>query len=495
MIGQDIAWPDGSRFRGAENPDFPKLVAGGFMDIQDWTRNLAATGGNTIRVVNVPWSYELEWDTVGVYRMERAWELDQLFQVCEETGVKMIFCLEHGTYGIPAGYEENLDWRKHPYNRFIPGVDMPDDWLTNSEAINQYKKKLRYFIARWGYSTGLGVLQFISEMDLWALRNGNTNKLDLDGNIEAQKKFNEWHFQMAMYVKNITPWRKILTSSSYGGPPRDYASNVFSLDPIDVVVPKHCYFTERHDNLRRWKEIHSYSRFERGVEDLFPDKPIVIDEMGFGMLVGDPNDIDACNDVTFHNAIWATSFMGTAGCGLYWWQWNRSDYREANFPALAAFFKNVDFEKFHFLNAGHWEDAGKPSKVSIETFYAASDDELHSHIMGWVHNASYWWGNMKRACKDRSGKSTVINSRTGDDADITEPQELEPGTQFQIRGLAARSKYNITWYSTREPGKTWSGGEVKTNMFGTATIPWKQGAADYAYKLERKFELTGDGMY
>jgi hypothetical protein len=187
--------------------------------------------------------------------------------------------------------------------------------------------------------------------------------------------------------------------------------------------------------------------------------------------------------------------MGTAGSGLYWWQWNRSDYREANFPALAAFFKDVDFEKIHFVNAGHWEDSGKPSKVSIETFYIASDDEFHSHAIGWVHNASYWWGNISQAFKDRNGKSTAINSRTGDDVAITEPRELKPGTQFQVRGLASRSTYTITYFSTREAGKTWSGGEVKTNLFGVATIDWKPGAADYAYKLQRKFEMTGDGMY
>lgn len=495
MIGQDIAWPDGNRFRGGENPDYTNLVAGGYLDVIDWTNNLAANGGNTIRVVNVPWSYELEWDTVGVYRMERAWELDQLFNSCEEAGVKMIFCMEHGVYSLPVHHEEVLDWRNHPYHKFLPGIEMPDDWLSQQNAILQYQKKLRYFVARWGYSTSLGVLQFLSEMDMWSLRNAKEDKFDLFGNAVAQQKFSDWHLQMAIYVKNVMSWRKILTSSSYAGPPRDYNNNVFSVDPIDVVVPKHCYFTERHGNLRRWNEIHSYSRFERGVADLFPNKPVMIDETGFGMYVGDANDIDACNDVTYHNTIWATSFMGTAGSGLYWWRWSSNEYREANYPALSAFFADVDFEKISFVNSGHWEDARKAAKVNVETFYMISNDDDKSHAMGWVHNASYWWGNISGACKDRNGKSTPITSRTGDDAEIVEPRELPAGTQFQIRGLAARTQYHITWYSTREAGKTWSGGEVKTNMFGVATIDWKPGAADYAYKLERKYEMTGSGMY
>jgi hypothetical protein len=495
MMGQDIAWPDGNRFRGGENPDYPNLAAGGYLDIIDWTKNLAANGGNTIRVVNVPWSYELEWDTVGVYRMERAWELDQLFSACENTGVKMIFCLEHGAYTLTQNKNDELNWMNHPYHKFIPGVEMPDDWLTEQNAISHYQNKLRYFIARWGYSTSLGIMQFLSEMDLWTLREDNEFKTDLNGNDGAQRKFQAWHNIMASFVKNRMPWRRILTSTSYAGPPRDYSINAFSLDAIDVIAPKHCYFTQRYDNLRRWKEIHSYSRFERGVADLFPDKPIVIDETGFGMLVGDPNDIDACNDITYHNTIWATSFMGTAGSGLYWWRWGSNEYREANYPALAAFFNDVDFEKTHYLISGHSEDSRKASKVSIETFYLISDDESRAHAIGWVHNASYWWGNISRACKDRNGKSTAINSNTGDDAEISEPQELKTGTQFQVRGLASRSTYTITYFSTREAGKTWSGGEVKTNMFGVATIDWKPGAADYGYKLERKYEMTGSGMY
>jgi hypothetical protein len=240
MMGQDIAWPDGSRFRGGEYPEYPRLAAGGYLDIHDWARNLAANGGNTIRVVNVPWSYELEWDTVGVYRMERAWELDQLFSVCESSGVKVIFCLEHGTYGIPPQNEEHLDWRKHPYNKFIDGVDTPDDFLRNSSAHQAYRNKLRYFLARWGYSTSLGVLQLLSEMEHWSYDHG-----ELKGNSQGQDLQWAWHTQMLLFAKEQVKYRTLLTSTSYGAPPRDYNFNAFSSPAVDVICPRHCYFTSQ----------------------------------------------------------------------------------------------------------------------------------------------------------------------------------------------------------------------------------------------------------
>lgn len=482
MLGQDIAWPDGNRFRGGTYPAYTPLVAGGFLDIQDWTRNLAANGGNTIRVVNVPWSYELEWDNIGVYRMDRAWELDQLFSVCEEVGVKMMFCMEHGTYTDLPG-DENLDWNKHPYHRALKNIVMPEDFLTDSTARATYKKKLRYFLARWGYSQSLGVFQLISEMEHWTLRGKQTNLKD---NKSAQRKFLDWHNVMLSYAKEQVTYRSLLTSTSYGAAPRDHAINAFSSGYVDVVCPRHCYYTQRNDNVDRFNEVNNDGLFEKGIHGMFPNKPALFDELGFGTSVADPNDIDGCNDVTYHNTIWATSFSGTAGAGFYWWRWGNNEYRKQNFPALAKFYADVDFVKYNFVLPGHWEDASRAANVSIETFYITTNDRSRSRCIGWVHNASYWWGNISQACKDRNGKLTAIRPYTNDDENISSPQELKQGTRFEVHDLAKNVEYTIHWYSTRQAGGEMSTGTVQTNVFGTAKILWAGGVGDWAYKLERR---------
>lgn len=483
-LGQDIGWPDGPRMRGGINPDFPAMVNGGYMDVQDWVANLGSNGGNMIRVVNVPWSYELEWDTVGVYNTAHAWELDSLFAVCEKSRVKVLFCLEHGTYTLPAWYEEHMTWEKHPYHKYIPGIKMPEDFLTDSTARKMYRNKLRYFLARWGYSTSLGIVQLLSEMEHWTLRGPDT---DLKNNKPAQRKFLAWHDEMLAYMKQQVPYRPLLTSTSYGAPARDYAVNAFSSRYCDVVFPRHCYFTERNDNLRRWEEVNGVSIFEKGIHNLFPDKPALYDETGFGALVGDPNDIDACNDVTYHNTLWASAFCGTGGAGLYWWRWGSNEYREQNFPALAVFFHAMDFEKAWYTRPGHWEDAARTSKVKIETFYETSEEAARLYCMGWVHNASYWWGNLSQNCKDRNGKTMLINSKTGDDAGITAPQELSAGTTFEVHDLGRNARYTVSWYSTRGTGGIVAQEEVTTNFFGTANLHWRAGAGDWAYKMVRVY--------
>jgi hypothetical protein len=482
-LGQDIAWPDGTRFKGAQHPDKPYVTSGGYIDIQQWAANLAWNGGNTIRIVNVPWSYEFEWDTVGVYNMARAWELDSLFASCESNEIKIMFCMEHGTYTLYPWYEEHLTWSKHPYNRFIPGVEHPEDFLTDSAARMMYKRKLRYFFSRWGYSSSLGIFQILSEMDNWTFGKPATQ---LEDSKELQQINLAWHNEMLAFAKRQVAYRPLLTGTSYGDPPRNFRITAFSSPYVDVVCPRHCYFTERYDNLKRWGEINGVSIAEPGIHDLFPGKPAMIDETGMGMLVGDPGDMDASTDVIYHNALWATSFSGTAGAGLYWWSWNRNDYREANFTALRSFFRNVDFESSSFTRPGHWEDAGRASKVSIETFYITTDDTRRSQAMGWAHNASYWWGNISQQLKDRNGKMMEINSRTGDDAKISSPTELPEGTKFEVHDLANGAVYELAWYNTRGAGGQSGYEEYRTNIFGTAKIAWRRGEADWGYKLQRK---------
>lgn len=496
LLGQDIAWPDGERFRGGPNPKYPGMVAGGYMDMQDWIVDLSRNGGNTIRVVKVPWSYEYEWDTIGTYNMAHAWELDSLFRVCESHRIKMVFCFEHGTYTLPPWYEEHLTWEKNPYNRFIPGVDMPDDFLTDSTARAAFRKKMRYFFARWGYSTSLGVFQILSEMDNWTHRDG-----PLPGNKNAQRNQLAWHNEMLAFAKAQVSYRPLLTNTSFGAPPRECDINAYSSPYIDIVCPRHCYFTERNDNLKRWKEINSKSLADPGVHTQFPDKAVMIDEMGMGAFVGDPGDMDKHSDVVYHNSMWATAFSGTGGAGLYWWSWNSNEYRAANFPALSAFFKDIDFESDHYIRPGHWEDAGRASKVKIETFYIGSDDAERSHCIGWVHNASYWWGNVVGDFKDRNGKVTAINSRTGDDADIAVPTELAAGTKFEVHDLANGTEYGVSWYETRREGGYHSADGVRTNIFGTAKIAWKPGKADWAFRIKRllnkfdyRFSLKSDTL-
>ncbi len=86
-----------------------------------WLSNLAANGGNFIRVWNAPWHTEIEWswsypsNVLGNYsgRQKEAWELDYILQLCENLGIKVMLCLiNHGKFDV----DTNPNWNTNPYN-------------------------------------------------------------------------------------------------------------------------------------------------------------------------------------------------------------------------------------------------------------------------------------------------------------------------------------------------------------------------------------------
>lgn len=489
-IGQDLAWPDGSQFRGDVNPSNPASTSGGYLDILDWMTDMSAKGGNMTRIVKVPWSYEYEWEELNNYsqRLNRAWELDHLFETAELDEVQMVFCFEHGTFTLDdtgTFIEPELNWLHNPYRTQLANVEFPDDFLTLQSCRDIFKKKLRYFISRWGYSSSLGIFQLLSEMDNWTFRN-QTNDPHLKHNGPAKLALLNWHNEMLSYCKELVPYRKLLCSTSYGRSPRDYAVDCAYDSPyIDIVCPKHGYHTKRDDNLDRFNEMND-AGFSPGVHaiSMYASKPALIDETGFNNLGADANDMDYCDDITYHNTIWATSFMGSLNSGLYWWQWFNNDHRN-NFTALNEFFTGVDYENDHYLEPGHWEDANAPENVSIETFYITTEGASKNKVMGWVHNASYYWGNILHwNCVDRNGHTTTINALTNDDVAII-PVELLPQTKFEIHGLANLSHYTFDFYQTRGNGGIHSSDLLQANIFGTLKPEWIPGQGDWAYKARR----------
>jgi hypothetical protein len=117
-------------------------------------------------------------------------------------------------------------------------------------------------------------------------------------------------------------------------------------------------------------------------------KPIIIEEMGIN---DDKLPMLCCTKIEFHNSIWSTAFMGDFGPGLDWW-FDRGilalDYNK-DFNPLAEFFKNENLIQEKYIPQ-KWADA-KDSKRLIESYQLVN--EKKDRIIGWLHNASYYWRN------------------------------------------------------------------------------------------------------
>lgn len=481
-IGQNIPWIHHNAWN---TNDF---VPSEFDDLNDNVQNLADNEGNMVRLVLAPYSHQIEWERLGDYsdyistsgqpqtRQHNAYELDKFFKLCHDNKVFVNLVLDLQDTHHNNGTETLYQWQNNPYKTQL-GLGDPVDFLTNADAIKYFKRKLRYIIARWGYETSLGIIELLSEQDNWGI---------YDANFQYVQVF--WHNDMTNYIRNVLGEPNHLLSTSFMNR-EDNLINSFNLTRIDVTSA-HKYASKREMNKERFDIMNKNSVSGSHPNGLLIDydKPSIYGEMGFtgDPPTTDPNDIEGCSDVSFHNSIWATAFSNTYGAGLNWQQSDNSAYRE-NFGPLHQFFKVPDFTtavnrifEVHRWIPEYWKEFRIPLKdYRMEVFSMHTSDR--GLAWGWAHNATFWWGNIVPDCTDKAGNT----ERLPDDNDSQSTPVYYTGEQIPVEGLSLLAYYTFDWHNTRGNSyPTISSVFKRTNIFGhfKTTIP---AGADYAFKMYR----------
>jgi hypothetical protein len=314
-IGQNVCWYGGNKLG----------------DYKTWLDKMVANKSNYYRLWFCYWGIELEWTTYNGltynglknYKQDRAFELDWLMDYAAQNGLYLDICLQnHGQ--ILASGGSDAQWAGNPYSTALGGMcASPTDFWTNATAKNTYKNKLRYILARWGYSPNIACWELFNEMNLTENYATLTNK-----NNAAN-----WAIEMAQFLKSNDP-NQHLISNSYTN---TLDGNSVWTDPNFDWVQTHIYNTtavldEEVANLAT-EMTSNYN------------KPYQVGE--FGIYVNDPSNVTATNDpqaVHFHNTLWASLFSGAAGCGSTWWWDNFTDplsiYTYPTFKQVAQFTDN-----------------------------------------------------------------------------------------------------------------------------------------------------------
>jgi Domain of unknown function (DUF5060)/Secretion system C-terminal sorting domain len=314
-IGQNVCWYGGNKLG----------------DYKTWLDKMVANKSNYYRLWFCYWGIELEWTTYNGltynglknYRQDHAFELDWLMDYAAQNGLYLDICLQnHGQ--ILASGGSDAQWAGNPYSTALGGMcASPTDFWTNTTAKNTYKNKLRYILARWGYSPNIACWELFNEMNLTQNYATLTNK-----NNAAN-----WAIEMAQFLKSNDP-NQHLVSNSYTN---TQDGNSVWTDPNFDWVQTHIYNTtavldEEVANLAT-EMTSNYN------------KPYQVGE--FGIYVSDPSNITATNDpqaVHFHNTLWASLFSGAAGCGSTWWWDNFTDplsiYTYPTFKQVSQFTEN-----------------------------------------------------------------------------------------------------------------------------------------------------------
>ncbi len=322
-IGQNVGWYN----------------ANGIGDLKTWIDQMSINNANYLRFWLCYWGTELEWTPTSAnlpyeglkkYEQRRAFELDWLVDYALENEMYIDLCLQnHGQLQRP-NIQGNFapQWDTNPYSTTFGGpCASPSEFWTNATAKSAYKNKLRYILARWGYSPNIMSLELFNEMDLTENYVGNTSNAT------------NWAKEMAAYLKTTDPNQRLITNSYYTSSidssllkaaDIDY-NQVHYFDGIDFAAPP------THGNF----------------QNLLADQALVMTTTGnkpflngsFGLFQRDaPSNSKEFDPkgVMLHNMMWSSLFNGSAGAGAPWF-WDTYTHPLSNNAGYKTFKQLTDF--------------------------------------------------------------------------------------------------------------------------------------------------------
>jgi hypothetical protein len=304
-VGENVCWASNL---GTYDYDvyFGEMEASG----QNWTR---------IWMTDFYRGQSLEWNQshwtgyfhgLGVYSLECAWKIDYVVELARQKGIYLQLVTQHHGQFSTTNYPQ---WDQNPYNTANGGMlSSPEEFFTNADAKDLYKRKTRYTVARWGYATSILCWEFWNEVGYTDAYNATTVA--------------SWHEEMAQYVESIDPWDHMLTTS-VSAHNWQVTDPVWSLPEMDCTQ-LHLYVSEI-TNTTRSKIMSMWTH----------NKPVIVGEFGCNPTDNRFTDPDGTH---IHNGIWSAA-MTMTGAMTWWWD----DYIHPNdlyyhYAGLSAFFEDED---------------------------------------------------------------------------------------------------------------------------------------------------------
>lgn len=312
LIGANVCWP-GSR---------------GTYDYDTWFASMQSTGENYARLWMCPWFFGIETTSSSLtrYQLDRAWQLDYVLSLAEQRGIYLELCLDyHGMFALTPDYwGGNNYWPANPYNSTNGGPCLnPNAFFTNRTAQVLYQKRLRYLVARYGYSPNLMAWQFFNEID-------NVYDLLNATNVAA------WHATMGDWMRTNDPFGHLRTTSFTS---TDSHSEMWSLPQLDFVC------------------AHSYgaaapaAAFCASAQSLFQKfgKPVLLDEYGTSWQGWNRSADPYLRG--FRQGLWGGALGGSAGTAMSWWWENiQSENLYPTYTALGAILNRTGWSRGAWTN-------------------------------------------------------------------------------------------------------------------------------------------------
>jgi len=366
-IGQNVCW-----YRnGHGTPDYDR-----------WFGRMAENGENYARLWMSQMSFGIETEQLGRYEQDHAWQLDYVLRLAEQKGIYIKLCFSAW---------RNFKKGKVVYDKAQGGpCDSPADFIKDEVPRRLFKNRLRYIVARWGYSP------HIMGWELWNEYN------TLAGYKENHQAYVDWSAEMARYLKSLDPWEH-MTVQSLGSCNFDDA--LWHLPEMD------------------WAQMHGYYYFNEAMKRDAKDmayfvplwlnairafgKPALFAEFGISAQAKNLRDKDTQGD-NLHDGIWSSVMAGGAGTAMLWWWDSEVDAMDqyGQFKALAQFAAGVPWTTQGFMPIVC--DASEGLRC-----YSLEGRDLR---LLWIQNKRHTWWNVVNGEKiDPVGGGQVTLDRMGKD--------------------------------------------------------------------------------
>lgn len=294
-IAENICWEsranDDSRFFKALHEQHDKYNYDYMLPL------FARNGGNFVRVwmcgFNFPIDQQDHFNNLryepseAYYNPSAIARLDHFVDLCERLDIHAMLCMGQGA------------------------VRADREFFTGEEQARRYMNRLRYIVARWGYSPAIGMWEFFNEIDNIQYRDANNPIPDAD--IVA------WHARMSKYLKSIDPYEHPVTTSISH---RDL-EGLNAVPDIDINQ-KHIY---RNTGIIPAEILRYENRF---------GKPYVIGEFGYEWdWSKNFDEFGEEMDRDFRRGLWYGIFSPTPLTPMSWW-WEYFENR-----GMMTYFKGV----------------------------------------------------------------------------------------------------------------------------------------------------------
>ena len=349
------------------------MVHGTIADYSRWMAKLAGNGGNYSRLwMGYPEGIEI--GPFGEYRMDIAWKFDKLVELSEQNGIYQKICIDYVRYISARGERrKTFDPENNAYSASNGGpCHNMRDFFALPEARRLFRNRLRYLVARWGYST------HVLAWELW----NEIGSADHDA-VRDHSLIVGWNREMCDYLQSIDPHH--MTTNSLSS--TEVWPEMWKL-PENAFAQMHGYYYFSDEMKRDAKDMAGFMIKWLGEINHF-DKPYLFAE--FGIVPDKPDAIGLWDrdptGVHMHNGLWAPLAFGSAGTGMLWWWHNYIDPKNLyfQFRPVAEFVKRVPWttEGFHPADL-------QTSSGDLRALGLAGKDL----VLLWLQNRSHTWWNI-----------------------------------------------------------------------------------------------------